>query len=85
MSGSAIQPLLVLAQEESSGLLKGLQQIGSVVAPISALGGVGGLILAAFWKTFWPQAEIQYGEWISYSAALTGLFALVVELTQRAG
>jgi len=76
--------MILEARQESSKLLRGLQEIGAVVAPISALGGVCGLVLAALFKTIWPHAEISYGEWIGYSAALAGLFALTVEISQRA-
>jgi hypothetical protein len=63
---------------------KGVVEVGAATGAIASLGGVAGLVLAAFAKTLYPNADIEYGDWIGYSAALAGLFALVVEVTHRA-
>ncbi len=69
---------------ESQPLFGGLQSLGLAVGAIASLGAVVGLVLAASVKTVFPEAEVSYGEWIGYSGALAGLFALVAELAHRA-
>ncbi len=71
------------ATQESTGVFHGIEPIGSATGAMASLGAVVGLVVAAFWKTIRPTAKISYGEWIAYSGALVGLFALVVELAYR--
>jgi hypothetical protein len=77
-------PVPVPARQESLGALKGLAEVGAVTGAIASLGGVVGLVLATFAKTVYPSAKISYGDWIGYSGALAGLFALVAEVAHRA-
>lgn len=69
---------------DNPAAFKGLVEVGVVTGAITSLGGVVGLVLAAFAKTLYPDADVEYVDWIGYSAALAGLFALVVEVTHRA-
>lgn len=85
MRSSNLQLIASNTSRQGSAIPPTLVSLGAAVGAIASLGAVVGLVVAAFAKTFLPDAEVSYGEWIGYSGALSGLFALVVELSHRAG
>jgi hypothetical protein len=85
MTHSRLRIITLAAEQNSGSIYQELQAIGRGAGPITTLGAVSGLVLAAIAKTLYPNAEISYGGWIGYSSALAGLFALSVEIASRAG
>jgi hypothetical protein len=85
VAGFSGESILVADPGKSNGFFgKSVLAVGAAVGAIGSLGAVAGFLLASFVEAFWPQYEVNYGEWISYSGAMAGFLALVVEVVYRA-